>query len=417
MMLKLKQIFAIAIACMTLNGLVYGMDAKIDDDTLNDFFHAIQIFDIKQVKEMVNQYPTIVDAIKPGTEDSYALDYVTYFSNFISKNRINVLEELLQCGCKVNIPGKDYLYQVLKRYNPNSDDHDFRKQMINLLCSAGASLDSGDARPYKECFGEDILLLADTIGYDQIINCIKAHINTRLSEAIMNDNQNEVRRLVTKYNIDINQALPAYGIMQMNERYFQPISKDPMPISFIPLHEAIKHNKNDMACFLVNDLQADVTIKNKLGRNALHLAPDQEVARLLLSKNNNLTNMTDINGVKPIGDINKLLTPEALHELRNQPEIIANLRALKNIYEGKPAGGNPGGDNPNVFTNGSSLWKLVGGGVALAIVVVAAKKLYNWWYKTAEAEEEKAENQEQENAEQKSKEQQDQEQEGRTVQS
>lgn len=58
-----------------------------------------------------------------------------------------------------------------------------------------------------------------------------------------------------------------------------------------------------------------------------------------------------------------------------------------------------------------SLYRLVGGGITLVIVIVAAKKLYNWWYEKAEAEEEKAENQEKENKDQQGKEEQDQEQE------
>ncbi len=46
---------------------------------------------------------------------------------------------------------------------------------------------------------------------------------------------------------------------------------------------------------------------------------------------------------------------------------------------------------PTVITNNDFSWKWIGGGVAIVVACVAAKKLYNWWHTKAEVTKEKSE--------------------------
>lgn len=189
-----------------------------------------------------------------------------------------------------------------------------------------------------------------------------AHINTRLGIAIENGNVNETREIIDEHKININQTLPSRITMKGFTH---------CPSWFIPLHKAVRSGQSEVIHLLVTELNADVTIKDEHGNNALHAYTgsgtyDLKIAQLLLSKNDNL-NIANNDGKKPMDYINWLLDKKIQHD----PEIIKNLQALK----------------ATVPTDGSSPWKWIGGGVAVVVVCVAAKKLYNWWHKDADAEE------------------------------
>ena len=407
--MKLKQLLLIPIAALSLGGSLYGMessfakasadktetnkhqvDSAIDDNTLEAFFLAIAIRNINKIRTIARQHPTIVNACAPATVkiligqrlNETALDYA------IRTIDPDLVEILLELKSNVNAPGKDYLVTILRDIQLGVIKDHYRDnaiQIIHLLCSAGINMDDIDYHTID----------------DNTAKILHNHINNRLAQAIVNNNVDEVRRIITKYNLNINQELPFYEGRNWDS---------PCLSSFIPLHLAVVYEKNDVARLLINDLNADVTITEaSSGQNALHHGLNYEIAQLLITKGCN-PNVADKDGKKPIDKIARNLTPERLHELRAQPEQIANFHALKRLYKnqhnipannppvinnngnnptGPTNGANNGGPQPDpvdpgVITNNPFSWKLIGGVVVVGAAVVAAKKLYDWYYKKAE---------------------------------
>jgi hypothetical protein len=342
--MKLKQLLLISIATLSLGGSLYGMEPAIDGNTLEAFFVAIAIHDVNGIRIIAKQHPTIVNAYAPAKvfigqrPNDTALDYA------IRTMDPDLVQLLLGLKSNINAPGKDYLGTVLR------DIHsDNAVQILHLLCSAGVNMDDVDYH-----------------AVDDTAKILQNHINTRLAQAIVHDNVNEVQRIITKYNININQELPLYGAQ--SHSIF--IEKNPHLSSFIPLHMAVGYERNNVARLLINDLNADVTIiEASSGGNALHNNDvNFEIAQLLITKGCN-PNVADNNGRKPLDMVNNNLTPEMLGEIRHQPERVANFYNLQSLYGG------------SYFS-----WKWIGGGAVVVVAVVAAKKLYDWYYKKVETE-------------------------------
>jgi ankyrin repeat protein len=406
MVMKLKQLLLISIATLSLGGSLYGMNQygiygklihfggmeQITCENPTEFFnlilHGTSGLDIQKIQLIAQRHPAIVNMVDPNSHDNEtALDYAIELMN------PNLVEALLRLGSNVNTPGKDYLETLLVHR-----DDEKKIQILHLLCTAGINLDDFLYHVEQE-LNEDETALH---------NILQNHINTRLATAILNNNANEVQRIITKYNININQELPCYGL-----NYGTRIEKDPYLSSFIPLHEAaLCGRSDDVARLLVNELNADVTIQDaRYGKNALHHEPNVEIAQLLIAKGCDI-NAADNNGNKPIDQTAWVFTPDGLHELRGSPERVANFRALKTIFEGQPnipannAPNNNGGPQPDpidpTIINGNAFsWKWIGGGaVVVGAAVVAAKKLYDWYYKKSEIDAEDEQNEQAEQNEQ-----------------
>ena len=412
MIMKLKQLLLISIAALSLGGSLYGMDQygiygkllyfggmeQITCENPTEFFnlvlHGTSGLDIQKIQLIAQRHPAIVNMVDPNSHNNEtALDYALALTN------PNLVEALLRLGSNVNTPGKNYL--ITLSANIHRDDEE-EIQILHLLCSAGINLD------------DFLYHVEEELNEDEtaIHNIIKNHINTRLATAIMNNNADEVQRIITKYNIDINQELPFYGL-----NYGTRIEKDPYLSSFIPLHEAVLCGRSDdVARLLVNELNADVTIQDaRYGKNALHHEPNVGIAQLLIAKGCD-PDIANKQGTKPIDNVNDMLTPETLEEIGFQIERVANFRALKRLYENQhniPANNAPnnnGGPQPDPIdptgiANNAFSWKLIGGVVVVGAAVVAAKKLYDWYYKKSESASvetmaDKAEDEQNEQAEQ-----------------
>ena len=412
--MKLKHIALMSIAVLSLSGSLYGMDYY---KVRIQLFNAVENCDIDAVERIlgkdtksftpdmnINRNALLTKAILIDRDEAK------------NKNRPALVKKILQLIGSQDIQEqtKGFLSFVIGLH---SNDLNCKKLIIHLLCSAGAPMDFGATKPYKQD-GFDALKAAEISGNNEIVAIIQNYIHTRLSTAIFYGDANEVRRLITKYDININGALPSYGI-RFN---FSSTTAQPHESSFIPLHDAVRYNQNDVARLLINEFNVDVTIQDNNGCNALHHESNFEIAQLLIAKGCN-PNLADNNGAKPIDWINDMLTPESLHEIGHQTERVENFRALKAIFEGRPyipgnnppvtnnnggpqpdpinpannppvIGNNNGGPlpdpvDPTVITNNAFSWKWIGGGAVVIVAVVAAKKLYNWWYKDAEVAQEK----------------------------
>ncbi len=333
--------------------------------------------------------------------------------------------------------------------NKNADTHNYALQITHLLLFSGMRMDSvNNNQPWDEDPNCLLSTLQDEIdrrneslhnkvSCDEIRVIIAGHMHTRLYIAIENGNVDEVRRLVQKYTIDVNTALPYYPTFYYGALKSLKNLPDIMPtnINSLPLHRAAICNQNAIVHLLVDELGANVNIQATDGSTALHYEPDLAIAQFLVSKGAN-PNLCDSDGETSIDYINERLTPEMLEEMNTQPGRVEKFRALKAIFEGKPyiptnnwekvgaviiadedrknaigspvpkftckdladnlinnpinnnnprSNGKPPVNDPdNVIMNSSLPWKLIGGGVAVVIVGVAAKKLYTWWHTKTE---------------------------------
>ncbi len=275
------------------------------------------------------------------------------------------------------------------------------------------------------------------ISYPEIIHIILRHINRRLYIAIEEGNVNEVRRLVQKYIIHINTELFCYARLNYGTPFVSvdAITKPDSTCGF-PLHHAVKYNQARVVRLLVDELGANVNIQDSHNATAIHYETDLEIVQFLVSKGADLT-IRDNNGQTPINRMNDYLAQEMLgersytanninnihnnhnsnladdpilvskgcyldfHDSNDQAPIdrIENHLTLEvpNEIEHDPErvenfghnnlNSNPT-DNPTVITNGALPWKFIGGSVAAIVIVVAAKKLYNWWHTKAKTQEE-----------------------------
>ncbi len=307
-----------------------------------------------------------------------------------------------------------------------AETHTYALQITHLLLSFGMRIDQVNSnKPYQQDPNSLLKALPDElerrnesernkVSCDEIIDIIERHIITRLYVAIQKGDVDEVRRLVQKYTIDINTESPCYNTFGYGTPSVSVFLKNINPTSTFgfPLHYAAMYNQSAVVRLLVDELGAKVNIQCRYNATALHQETHLEIAQFLISKGANL-NLRNSDGQTPIDCIDEYLTPEMLNEIGHQTERVENFRALKATFEGRPyiPGNNANNiqnndnpavikndtlpypddnptDNPTVITNGALPWKLIGGGVAVMIVGIAAKKLYNWWYTPSEAQEE-----------------------------
>lgn len=359
--MNLKRIFLLTIATLSLGGSLYGMGEQRDGYGRLTYFHGLETItcehpfyffyfvkenNLEKIKLIIQKNPDIVNVMDHFNLTGTALDFA------IRENNAALVEILLTSNkrIEVNSTKTNRLHDAIITDYINDDEVDKQKQIIHLLCSAGVNLDT-------KCYNNK----------KDIINIIKTHINTRLAIAIKNGNAKEVEQLLNEYDIDINKPLSCYNY------YLLPgATKKPDEETFIPLHMAASYKKHEIVCMLVNEWDADVHSRDIDGKTAFFGEPLAETARFLISKGGTAKACSN-DGQRPIDTIRWALSPEGLDELRGQPEKIANLRALEEIFEGR--------------SNNS--WKWIGGGAAVIVACVAAKKLYNWWYKEAEVEKEK----------------------------
>ncbi len=346
---------------------------ETNNEVVTQFFDAVIACDVNTVRTILTNNPAIANAINPYENLTALQEAITFnqFSAQANNNKPEIVQLLLQSGAHT-----ENLNVIALVFSVDNDDRAI--QIIHLLFSSGLAIDSGDDQPYKEDRNSILQRWEGLTDNEEVLNLVKAHIHTRLYKAIEEGNVDEVRRLVQKYNIDINTVLPSYSTFGYGTPplfIYLPGVK-PANRNGLPLHLAAMHKQDAIVRLLVDEFDANVNIQDEYYSTALHHETHFEIAQFLISKGANL-NILDNSGETPLDKIQWFFTPDGLNEIQD-PERIENFHALKATFEGRHY----------VPGNSTFPWKLIGGGVAVVIVSVAAKKLYNWWYTPSEAQEE-----------------------------
>jgi len=439
-----------------------------NDDVLIQFFDAVKTCDVKTARTILKNNPTIVNEVNPVTNTT-ALDEavrIDIHSIQTNEHRPDLVKLLLRFGAHIE---KTYLTRLLCGIQGHSH---CKNQIAHLLFSFGVAMDSGDDDYYKNDPESVLKIWEDEDHFERINNkrlveITEAHICTRLYIAIENGDENEVQRLVQKYDLTIDNPLPCYDhISNYGTTSALTDSKD-MPLKkIIPLHYAVICNQDAIVRILVEKLHADVNVKNEIGKTVFDYEPNNQIVAFLLShgadpKNPDPHNQISMNYIHwtfadetsdemdsihsdstfessqeiedevektEIETIKNFQVPEVTVEEKtdtstdnantitdnynNNPEpnpienIVIPLEPIRasdefllennppqkpEPLEGskEPINNNDPVKNPTtLLTNNTLPWKWIGAGIAVAVVIVAAKKLYNWWHTRAEPQQE-----------------------------
>ncbi len=399
------------------------METNTSITELTQFFDAIKLCDVQTVQTILKNHPTFVHETSPtetnALEEAIRIDMHSIQTN---ERRPILVKLLLKAGAQIK---KTYLTHLLTDIQGYST---CKNQIAHLLFSFGAAMDSNDAVWYKDD-PKSILRIWERedqfkeINNKKLIAITQKHICTRLYIAIKEGNEDEVYRLVKKYNLAINHPLPCY-FLRLD--YGTPKASVDIPFTeIIPLHYAMQCNQDALVHMLINELYADVNATNKNSQTVLHYKPNSPTMEFLLSKSaNNIHNQISIDeNSEEVDSINLTNNNEISSEeiedhvamdsidltfadessetedyIEIDPSLLENnpsqqFEPIKDHKEPIHTITNKSGpdahDNPmNRVTNNTMPWKWIGGGTAVIIVIIAAKKLYNWWHIKVEAQKE-----------------------------
>jgi ankyrin repeat protein len=371
-----------------------------------EFFNAVNSGNVNKVKTILKSNPNIIHK----TNDNKTALEIAFYLPDTNLRREAMTKLLLESGASIRGTSFETFLSKLTFPKNGTDQYENTIRLAHLLLTFGLEIDSNDNIDYQTD-NNNLLniwekeLQQGRMPSEEPIDVLKAHIHTRLHKAIKEGNVDEVRRLVEKYSIDINTSLSSYSyILYGNSQATVDVSNRVPQNEEVPLHLAALWNSDSVVRLLVNQLDANVNIKDNYGDTTFHNELDIKTAQFLLGKGAN-PNISNNNGVRPIEWINRSLSDEGLNEIGQQVERVKNIQALKKAIDGHSSSFNPytninnttnrtGNDpdnNPDtILTNNPFPWKWMSGGAAIVVVLIAA---YNWW-QHAKAQEQSSESEE-----------------------
>lgn len=367
------------------------METDSHDNELTQFFDAIKKCDVSTARILLKNNPDFIHKLSPtGTTALEEAIQIDFYSTQTNVQRPELVEILLKSGAHIE---NKHLIQLLIDIR----GHDICKNRVaHLLFCFGAPMDSDDSQDYEND-PANILKMWEREETSQIINnkeltkIIHAHICTRLYKAIKNGDANKVRRLIKKYKLNINNPLPHYDIMLDYDRpsAIADARKD-MRATQRPLDYAIKCNQDAIANLLICEFGANPNsninedylrwtfFENTNSIDWTYLDEEPEKTPESYTANTDYVEAFS----ETIEPIHWVYSHEKVENIPNNPiEIVENKPTFNNP---EPT---PVHEPTHVITSSILPWKYIGGGLAVIVVIIAAKKLYNWWQTNTESQE------------------------------